>query len=359
MPQSVAFHVSRQPNKADTIAAVGFWMALGLGCVEAVILLPVVPAVLGPKGVHLITISRIYLIYLPIAFIGLTLLGRDQGTQKFARYNALKILPPLFYVSGLSVLAIIKRATVGNVLLISLLGQFAASAIRVGVPGSRLFPHDWKYALGLSKKIAKQGLIFSLPALSGIILMSADIALLIHMVSAEQVGYYSVALAIALGQTGIASSLIQVNFPKVASASSQEGKFILWRQFKKSIVPIIGMGAIVAICTPFFVKYLFGMKFLPSLPVAYFLIVAIMIWGMGQVLENGLRGMGSAGPGTIANIVGLCVLIPSAFLLVPTRQATGMAAALLVAQSVVFLILLVSVRRIISSRKFDALLASK
>ena len=152
------------------------------------------------------------MIYLPIAFIGLTLLGRDEGTQKFARYNALKILPPLFYVSGLSVLAIIKRATVGNVLLISL-GQFAASAIRVVVPGSRLFPHDWKYALGLSKKIAIQGLIFSLPALSGIILMSADIALLIHMISAEQVGYYSVALAIALGQTGIASSLIQVNFP--------------------------------------------------------------------------------------------------------------------------------------------------
>lgn len=358
LPQAVAFQVSRELKSGDTISAVGFWVALVLGITEVVILFPLVPAILGSNAVHLADISRAYLIYLPAAFIGMTLLGADQGAQRFTRYNILKVLPPILYVFGLALLAFAKRATVTNVILVSLLGQLVASAIRIGFMGRRLLVHGHHAVSGYAKGLVKQGLVFSLPALSGILLMSADVALLIHMVSAEQLGFYAVALAIALGQTGVAAALVQVNFPKVSSASKEEAKIILRHQFEKAVMPLIGMGTVVAFFAPFLIKYLFGQRFAPSLSISYILIGAIAICGIGQVLENGLRGMGYSRPGTIANIGGLMVLIVGAFFLVPLHRAAGMAASVFLAQATALALLLFSFRRILAPKKIYAGLGS-
>jgi O-antigen/teichoic acid export membrane protein len=97
---------------------------------------------------------------------------------------------------------------------------------------------------------------------------------------------------------------------------------------------------------------------MPSLSISYILIIAIAIWGIGQVLENGLRGMGYSRPGTIANIGGLLVLIVGALFLVPLHRAAGMAASVFLAQATTLALLLFSFRRILAPKKIYAGLGS-
>ncbi len=351
LPQAAAFLVSRRTKESDRITSSGFWLALGLGLFEAMMLYPFIPALLGPKGTYLIDISRIFLFYLPVAYCGLTLLGVDQGLQKFTRFNILRVLPPVIYVVALTVLALTGHTNVTTVLGISLLAQVLASAIRIGIAGRRLSICDWPDFLLTGKKLVRQGAVFSMPALSGIILMRADLAILIHTVSAEQIGYYSAAMAIAMGQTGLSSSLVQVNFPRLSSVSEVQAKRILRSQLKRAIIPILSLGLLVALLAKFIVRYLFGFNFMPALPMTYILIAAILLWGISQVLENGLRGMGYGLPGAFANAIGIIILVLASLPLVQSLGGKGMAIAMALSQLMVVITLIIWMRHLPSSKK--------
>ncbi|HPW18394.1 MAG TPA: oligosaccharide flippase family protein [Candidatus Aminicenantes bacterium] len=328
LPQAAAFLVSRQRDRGDALTAVGFWIALASGVVQAAILYLLVPLILGPRAVHLAGISRLFLLYIPVAYFGLTLLGIDQGHQKFGRYNLLRMLPPLLYVFGLVFLILAKNANVTSVLLVNLAAQLIASAIRAWVAGKRLFHVRWPAILEYGRDMFEQGFVFFWPALAGIVLMKTDLALLIHLETSEQLGYYTAAMAIAMGQTGVSTSLIQVSFPKVSSISRPEAVTMLRRHLAKSLAPIAGMALIVALLSPFIIKSLFGPSFLPALPITYVLIAAISIWGIGQVLENGLRAMGYGAPGALANGIGILVLAASSLVLVKPLRGLGMAVSM-------------------------------
>lgn len=349
LPQATAFLVSRQRDRGEVLTAVGFWIALALGIVQAAVIYPLVPMILGPRAAHLAGISRLFLLYIPVAYFGLTLLAIDQGYQKFGRYNMLRMLPPLLYVVSLVVLIFVKSANVKNVLLANLAAQLIASAIRAGFAGKRLFQARWASYIDQGKALFKQGFVFFWPALAGILLMKTDLALLIHLETSEQLGYYAAAMAIAMGQTGVSTSLIQVSFPKVSSISRAEAVTMLRRHLAKSLAPIAGMALIVALLSPFIIKFLFGPSFLPALPMAYVLIASVSVWGIGQVLENGLRAMGYGTPGVLANGIGILVLVASALVLVKPLRGLGMAVSLGLALLTVVGILGICLRRVTRS----------
>ena len=346
LPQAVAFEVSRHPEHDEVLTAAGFWLGLSLGMIEAAILYPLIPYILGPNKQYLVSISRWFLLYLPIAFPGLTLLGIDQGRQAFGRYNLLRLLPAVFYIAGILLLWWLRKANVITIVLSNLLAQFVTSWIRASIAGKKLLPHSASLWVEAGKRVLKRGVMLHLPAFASIVLMRADMPILIHMVSAEEIGYYSVAMAIAMGQIGIATSLVQVNFPKVAShASSQEAISVLLRQFRVAQPVVLGMALIIALITPWVIRYLFGTAFLPAILPAYILIVALAFWGLNQVLDNGLRAMGYGIPGTIANGAGLGVLLISGPFFVRLCRTTGMAIAVLISQACVMGFLLLHLRR--------------
>jgi len=333
LPQAVAFEVSRHPEHDAMLTAAGFWLGLILGMIEAAILYPVIPYILGPNKQYLVSISRWFLLYLPIAFSGLTLLGIDQGRQAFGRYNLLRLLPAVFYIVGILLLWWLQEANVITIVLSNLLAQLVASWIRASIAGKKLLPYSAPLWVEAGKRVLKRGVMFHLPTLASVILMRADMPILIRMVSAEEIGYYSVAMSIAMGQIGIATSLVLVNFPKVAShTSSQAAVNVLLRQFRLAQPGVVGMALTIALVTPWVIRYFFGAAFLPAILPAYILIVALGLRGLNQILDNGLRGMGYGVPGTIANMTGLVILAIGGFVLTRWYGITGMAIAVLLAQ---------------------------
>jgi antigen flippase len=344
LPQAVTFEVSRHPEQEGELTAAGFWLSLGLGVIEAAILYPLVPMLLGPTKQSLVSFSRLILPILPMVFPGLVLLGIHQGRQKFSQYNLLRVSPIVVYVSILLLLWSVARVDLFTVIVANLFAQGITTIWWAGLAGKNLMPGSlaswWIYAKGL----VKRGGLFHIPALSGVILLQTDMALLVRTVSVQEVGYYSVALSFAVAQLGLATSLVQVTFPKAASVSPQEAPQVLLRHFRLAQLLVLGMAVVMMACSPWLIRLLFGPSFLPASPLAFILIVAMAFWGLNQILDNGLRSMGHSLPGGLANGIALVVLVVTGIVLVQNYHAQGIAFAVLLSQICALLVLLANLR---------------
>jgi O-antigen/teichoic acid export membrane protein len=350
LPQAVAFEASRHPDQAAVLSAAGFWLGLALGLIEAVVLYPLVPLVLGPDKQYLVPVSRVFLLFLPVAFCGLALLGVDQGRQNFARFNLLRFLPAALYLGGILALWWIGTVTVTTVIMVNLLANVITAGIRAAVAGRRLFTNRAAALVEVAEKLIRRGLLFHVPALTGILLMRLDMPFLIRSVSATDVGYYTVATSVAIAQIAVSTSLVQVSFPKVAASASREAGDILSRQVGKAWLPITLTAVVTALLSPLIIRLLFGSEFMPALPAAIVLTAAMGVWGINQVLDNGLRGMGNGSPGALANGLGILVLIVAATPLISLYGILGMAIDMLAAQIGVLVILWSRFRHLSSAR---------
>lgn len=343
LPQASAFLVSRSPDRQRDLTSAGFLLAFCLGALAAAILYPLMPLILGPDKQSLVGVSRLFLLYLPIVYSSLTLLGIDQGRQAFGQYNILRLLPAVLYVAGILALWWIDAISVAAVVTAYLIVQGIAWLIRAGAARRSLLPHSSDSWRATVCEIGKQGLQFHLPALAGIILMRLDIFILIRMESAEQIGFYSVALSMALMQISVATTLVQVSFPKIARQSSpQEAAEAIARQFRISQPLILGMAVATLALTPLLVWFLFGRSYLPAIVPALILAMAYAIWGLNQVLDNGIRGMGSFKPGVVANGLGIIIILIFGIILTYLYGIIGMAVAMLLSQMWVLILLVYS-----------------
>ena len=344
LPQAVAFEVSRHPDQEHELTAAGFWLGLSLGVIEAAMLYPLVPILLGPTKQSLVSLSWLILPILPMIFPGLVLLGIYQGRQRFSQYNLLRVSPAVVYVLGLLLLWSVAKFDLFTVVVANLFAQGITTIWWAGLAGKKLIPASLTSWRIYAKELVKRGALFHIPALTGVILLQTDMALLIRTVSAQEVGYYSVALSIAMAQLGVATSLVQVTFPRVASVVPQEAAQVLLRHFRLAQPLVVGMAVLVMVCSPWLIRLLFGSSFLPASPLAFVLIAAMAIWGLNQILDNGLRSMGYSLPGGLANGLAFVVLVITGMALVQSYRAPGIALAVFLSQMCAFVVLLVNLR---------------
>ena len=103
LPRSLAYEASRVDELSGAVIATSFWLAVGLGVIQALLLAELLPLYLPADKLHLLSASRWFMIYLPTVYITHTLMGSDQGRGKFGRFSILLALPGLFYVVGIAV----------------------------------------------------------------------------------------------------------------------------------------------------------------------------------------------------------------------------------------------------------------
>jgi enterobacterial common antigen flippase len=308
LPRSLAYEVSRVEEIPRGVLATTFWLAAGLGMLQAVLLAVLLPLYLPADKLHLLGDSRWFMLYLPATYITATLMGSDQGRGRFGRFSVLLSLPGALYVAGIVAVwasgHVSPGAFAGMLLAAALLVAGVRTQMDWGVLSPRLV--DWTSA----RRLLKRGWSFYLPTLASNALYRADMFILVRLAPSAAIGLYAVAQAIALGQIGAVSPFIQVGFSAVAGETDPEKALqTLGRHFRLAQLVVISIGMIAAAVTPWLVRLLFGAQFIGSVTTAYLLIGATMFSGMEQVLEQGLRAADHPRPGIVSNLLGLALII--------------------------------------------------
>ena len=308
LPRSLAYEVSRVEEIPRGVMATSFWLAAGLGLVQAALLAGLLPWYLPADKLHLLGDSRWFMVYLPAMLITTTLMGSDQGRGRFGRFSVLLALPGAFYVAGIVVAWASGRVSPGAFAGGLLAATLLVTGVRTQMDWGAISPRlaDWTTA----QRLLKRGLSFYLPTVASIALFRADMFILVRLAPNEAIGLYAVAQAIALGQIGTVSPFVQVGFSAVAG-ETDPGKALqtLGRHFRLAQLAVISTGLLAAAVTPWLIRLMFGAQFTGAVTTAYLLIGATMLWGMEQVLEQGLRAADHPRPGIVSNLLGLGVLV--------------------------------------------------
>ncbi|MBZ5526594.1 MAG: lipopolysaccharide biosynthesis protein [Acidobacteriia bacterium] len=325
LPRSLAYEVSRVEEVPRGVMATSFWLAAGLGLALAGLLAGLLPLVL-PGGA-----SRWFMVYLPATLITATLLGSDQGRGRFGRFSALLALPGALYLAGIVAAWASGHVSPGAFAAGLLVATLVVCGVRTQMDWGALSPRlaDWTTA----RRLLQRGWSFYLPTVASIALYRADMFILVRLAPNEAIGLYAVAQAIALGQIGAVNPFVQVGFSAVAG-ETDAGRALktLARHFRLAQLAVMGVGLVAAAATPWLVRLMFGAQFAGAVTTAYLLIGATVVWGMEQVLEQGLRAAGHPRPGIVSNLLGLGVLVGAGVPACVHYGIVGLAAAALGAQ---------------------------
>jgi O-antigen/teichoic acid export membrane protein len=308
LPRSLAYEVSRVEEIPRGVIATSFWLALALGVLQALFLAALLPFYLPSEKLYLLAASRWFMVYLPAAYIMSTLMGSDQGGGRFGRFSVLLSAPGAIYVvvilgawgSGhVSPTVFAAGVLAGTVIVAIWRTQMDWSAISHTLP-------DWTTA----RRLLKRGLGFYLPAIASFVLSRTDMFILVRLAPSEAIGLYAVAQAVALGQIGAVSPFLQVGFAAVAGEiEPRQALQTLARHFRLAQLAVISVGVLAAAISPWLIKLMFGAQFAGAVTTTYLLIGSTVLWGLEQVLEQGLRAAGHSRIGIASNLAGLVVLL--------------------------------------------------
>jgi O-antigen/teichoic acid export membrane protein len=331
LPRSVAFEASQPGDFPRKLIATSFWLAVVLGTIQALVLAAVLPLYLPPDKLHLLHASRWFMIYLPAAYVTATLMGCDQGRGRFGRFSFLMALPGALYTVAILAVWGSRRITPTIFAYGLLAAVLLTAAVRVAMDG-RANPFNRPDG-DLARRLLGRGVRFYLPAIAGFVLSRADMFILVRMVPTEAVGLYAVAQAIALGQIGAVLPFVQVGFAAVAREEEREGALAaVAHHFRLAQLAAVGMGLLAAAFTPWAIRTLFGAGFSAAMAPAFLLIGSTALWGMGQVLDQGLRAAGHPRAGIVSNLAGLVAIVVLGIPGCLRFGINGLAAASLAAQ---------------------------
>jgi O-antigen/teichoic acid export membrane protein len=331
LPRSIAYSVSKREQAHGELVATSFWLAVVLGCIQAILLVFALPFFLPAGKFYLLSTARWFVLYLPAIYITLFLTGIDQGVGRFGRFGIFQALPGILYLVAVLVACVIGAISPVGFALAMLCGAVATAILRIAV--------DWKAILHsrprwrTASSLLGRGFSFYIPAVAGFALMRADTFLVVQLTTTEAIGLYAIAQAIAMGQIGAVNPFVQVVFAAVAGETDQQRALqTLAHHFRLAQWAVLSVGLVAVGLTPWAIPLLFGAKFSAATTTAYLLIAASVPWGMSQVLEQGLRAASHPRPGIVSNLLGLGVLFALGIPACVRFGIVGLAASLTAAQ---------------------------
>jgi O-antigen/teichoic acid export membrane protein len=128
-----------------------------------------------------------------------------------------------------------------------------------------------------------------------------------------------------------------VAFSKIAGMHGIDAQLRFIRKALWAVaVATTGVAVAIAAATPFAIPWVFGPDFSEATPLAWVLLLAVVVRSMTWMLQIGMQGIGRPVVGMISQWTGLAVLVPTAAALMPHFGAIGAAWSLVAAGAASF-----------------------
>ena len=304
MSDGVVHFSARRPNLARVQMVGGMALAGAAGLGMFVIGWFAVPIVLHSQSDATVATGRIYMGVI-IPFTLMLSHSALRGVGRFAAWNVLRLVAPVGWVIALCIILVRGDGTV-RVLSVLLLAMLTMSGL-VGIAmvmfrqSGRIRPHGDEL-----RELLHFGWPTGLSALPQAANMRADQIAMAAFLPARQLGYYAAAVAWSAAAAPLLTSVANLVHPRIAAIDTLEEKATsLAATTRRAVLLAVGSCTAVGIATPVAIPLLFGRAFRPAVAPGIILTVAIGVLTVGNVLEEGLKGLGRTRRVLHAETVGL------------------------------------------------------
>jgi len=259
-----------------------------------------------PQDKHnLLPSAYLFLLFIPLNHLALNLQGVDHGVGNFRWLNVTRaLLYPIFF-TGVLLCWWLATDMVFWVAASLLVGNGSVVAVRL-VPKLRsLFRRKQGVPF---KTLYKESYPFVVASIIAILYAQMDKALLVWLLAPEEIGWYVAAFAAAGSVNVLNSALGIVHFSTAAQAKPRLGFAQLAGLLRRGGLLSFAGGSMLALALPWLVPLVYGNDFRPATAMALLLLPGLVLAGLGDIINQALRGQGQPVAGVVSKILGLIVM---------------------------------------------------
>ncbi|WP_168121084.1 oligosaccharide flippase family protein [Paenibacillus sp. HB172176] len=347
LPTSLIYNLKEHRKSGADFIRAGFLFQIPVAAVTGAIAWIGMGAWLSEYPDVVIQTARWYAVsMLPILLAINLLQALSQSSGRFDVYNGVRLYVPLLNFLGLLVLwaggdislvsaAVVFLITSGAVIVwafYSLRSELRMNWLR-GI---------WNKAVG--KALFGYGSRVFGVELLGTIYAQFDKLIILSMLSARDLGLYTVVYALSRVFNVVQMAITNVVFPKVTGQDKAIIIQTVGRSFRLSMILMLLVSVPALFIGRFMLGLLFGEDFLEASTAFYLLSFECIIGGGAWILAAAFNAMGRPGLVLVRQLIALAATVGLFFLLVPSFGLNGIAAALLIGAWIRLAVTLIAMR---------------
>ncbi|MEK4370248.1 lipopolysaccharide biosynthesis protein [Paenibacillus sp. FSL R5-0473] len=362
LPTSIIYNIKQSATeKSAQYVRLSFLFQVPVCIIIGIVAWFGLPFWLSSFPLEVVQISRWYTIAtVPVLIVINLISALSQSREKFAVYNGIRLMIPLFNVGGLFVLWGLGMLSIQLAAAIYFVTSFSVVAWAIYANRNELKLRWFKDRVDQSsaKKLFGYGSRVYGVELLGTLYTQFDKIIILALLTPRDFGLYSVVFALSRIYNAVQTAISNVVFPKVTGLPQEQIIRTVGRAFRISLMVMM----IIVIPTMFVGNYLmgllFGSEFLEASVAFYILAVECIIGGGSWILASAFNALGRPGLVMIRQLIALSVTVALFFVFTPLWGLNGIAIALLIG-SIVRMVVTVAAMKIVFKVKFAAMFYDK
>lgn len=326
LPEAVTYYTARNPESSHETLRSGLVLAFGAAVVFAILLDIVGPRTLGWLGQQAQTIVRISAAALIPSLVILSFRASAAGRGSWHLIALERLFTGLARIAMVVGVAVFSEMTPTT----GSLGLLLSPLVGLLVYGQMLRRLRWRVGAA-EPPVARRTLVsYSTRvwagSIAGLLLMRLDQVLMAPLSSANQLGYYAIAVNVGEVPLIVNGALREVIF---ASDAGRNNNDRLEQVARLSGVACLVIAGGVAAISPWFIPLVFGRVYEASVGPTVIMLAAVAIGTPASIVAAGLGARGRPGVRSVALVGGAVINLVLLLLLVPHQGAMGAAWATL------------------------------
>ncbi|TVY01250.1 lipopolysaccharide biosynthesis protein [Cohnella terricola] len=353
LPTSLIYNMKRNIGSGGDYVRAGFLFQIPVSLLTGIVAWTWMPAWLGNYPEQVVHIAKWYTVsMLPVLLMVNLVSALAQSTGRFNLYNGVRLYIPLLNLAGLILLWATGSLSLRDAALVFL----TTSVLVIGwcLYGIREeLRIDW--FKGAGNRLAAKALFGYGSKVFGVELLGTlygqfDKIVILSMLSARELGLYTVVYALSRVFNAVQTAITSVIFPKVAGMEKEAVLATVGRAFRLSML-LMGVVAIPSMFIGrFLLGILFGTPFLEASGTFYLLSIECILGGGSWILASSFNAMGRPGLVLIRQIIALAATIGLIIALTPAYGLNGIALALLIGAVIRLAVTLAAMRVVFRAR---------
>ncbi|MCD9024066.1 lipopolysaccharide biosynthesis protein [Cohnella silvisoli] len=347
LPTSLIYNMKQNKGGGGDFVRTGFLFQIPVSIIVGIVAWVWLPVWLGNYSADVIQITRWFtVLMLPIILAVNLISALAQSTGNFKVYNGVRLFVPLCNLAGLVALWAVGNLSLHFAALVFLVTSALVMTWSLYSIGD-VIRMDWFKGLGnLAAARALFGYgskVFGVELL-GTLYAQFDKIIILSMLTAKDLGLYTVVYALSRVFNVVQMAITNVIFPKVTGMDKEQIIATVGRAFRLSLI----LMTIVVIPSLFIGRFLlgllFGEPFLAASNAFYLLSFECILGGGSWILASSFNAMGRPGLVLVRQLIALAATIGLFFVFTPLYGLNGIALALLIGAVIRLIVTMASMR---------------
>ncbi|WP_372638151.1 lipopolysaccharide biosynthesis protein [Cohnella sp.] len=330
---ALLYHMKKSKEEEADLYYSSLFLSMAAGAASVVIGIVFIPHWLGSESESIVSTAQWFMFATPFMLLYFMQNALFRGRDEFRAFNRMRYLVPLLSLLMLTALIAADRLTPYTSGL-AYLAPYVPVTIYAVCKSIRLYRLSLRRIRSAGRKIVSYGISAYGIDLLGNLILYIDQIILIGLLAPGPLGLYVVAVSLSRMLNVFSSSIIMVLFPKLSGLEAKEAALLCLRVFKLATIGALACTGVLMLAAPVFINLLYGSLFLDSIPVFSLLVLEVVLGGSAMVLAQAFMAQGSPIVATISQAIGIVLVVPLMYALVPAYGLTGAGMALLIPAAV-------------------------